>query len=111
MPEHEATSPTDGQKSKMYKVTFAHGLPLGEHAYFQVDKERWIAYPAKKISLVFAIMDRLIGIHNAITKDMIGWINERPQDTELISRVLDRTNKARELTKQIIIDKVEAKVS
>lgn len=90
---------------KSLKVSFNQSLPMGTRATFTHDKQTWIAYPASKNQAIFALVDRLIGLHNRIAKDMVGWINERPQDADLVTRVLDVTGAARELSKELVIDK------
>jgi len=92
------------------KVTFASSLPLGTRATFTHDGELWIAYPAEKNQRLFAITDLLIGIHQGITNEMVRWINERPQDADLVTRVLERSTWAQKLTDELIIEKAEARV-
>jgi len=97
-------------ETKQLKVTFSSSLPLGTRATFTYDGGLWIAYPAEKNQRLFAITDKMIGIHQGITNEMLRWINERPQDAELVSRVLERSTWAQELTKELIIEKTEARV-
>lgn len=94
---------------KMKKVTFATSMPMGTRATFTHDGELWVAYPATKNQRIFAVTDRLIGIHAGITKEMIRWINARPQDADLIARVLERTMSARKVQQELIIEKTEAR--
>lgn len=94
-------------ETKSVKVEFTNHLPMGEKATFTVDKVLWIAYPAKKNQAIFGLVDRLIGIHNRITKDMITWINQRPQDADLVAGVLEMTSLARRLGTELIGEKAE----
>jgi len=97
--------------TKSVKVTFAKSLPMGTRGTFMHDGEMWIAYPAKKNQRIFTIVDRLIGIHSAITDEMIRWINARPGDADLVQRVLERTTTARELYQELVTEKTEAAIS
>jgi hypothetical protein len=97
-------------ETKQLKVTFASSLPLGTRATFTHDGELWVAYPREKNQRIFAVTDKLIGIHEGITKEMLRWINARPQDAELVTRVLERAQRARALTKELIVEKTEARV-
>lgn len=93
---------------KSVKVTFSDALPLGTHARFHVGKDCWIAYPAPKNGRILSLIDRLIGIHATIAKDMLRWINERPQDAEFITRIFERTGAARALHDELITEKTGA---
>ena len=97
------------EETKQLKVTFASSLPMGTRATFTYDGGLWIAYPSEKNQRLFAITDRLIGIHQGITNEMLRWINERPQDAELVSRVLERSTWAQKLTDELIDEKTEAR--
>jgi hypothetical protein len=96
----------DEIKSK--KVTFATSLPMGERGTFTHDGDLWIAYRAKKNQRIHALVDRLVGIHSRINKEMIRWINARPHDAELVVRVLDMTRRAHEIHDELITEKAEA---
>ena len=98
------------EETKQLKVTFASSLPLGTRATFTYDGGLWIAYPAAKNQRIFTITDRLIGIHQGITNEMLRWINERPQDATLVTRVLERVERANEMTKELTVEKTEARV-
>lgn len=91
--------------TKSLKITFSQHLPMGTMGTFTHEKQTWIAYPAPKNQAIHALCDRLIGIHAGITKDMISWLNRRPNDAELITMVLERTALARKLTNELIIEK------
>jgi hypothetical protein len=95
---------------KTLKVTFSQSLPLGTRGTFTYDKELWIAYPRLKHQRIHATVDRLIGLHDGITREMLRWINERPEDARFIVRVLDWTKRAREIHAEIAIEKTEARV-
>jgi hypothetical protein len=98
--------PPDVVKQK--KVTFATSLPMGERGTFTHDGELWIAYRRSKNQRIFSLIDRLIGIHAGITKEMIMWINARPGDAELVARVLERTEWARKAQRELTLEKAEA---
>lgn len=91
--------------TKSVKATFSDSLPMGTRATFTHDKQMWIAYPADKHQAIHGLVDRLIGIHAAITVNMVNWINQRPQDADLISKVLERTAVARKLTHELCVEK------
>lgn len=99
--------PADVVKQK--KVTFAVSMPMGTRATFTHEGELWIAYPASKNQRIFAVTDQLIGLHAGITKEMIRWINARPQDADLIARVLERTATARKIQQELIVEKTKAR--
>lgn len=101
--------PADVVKSK--KVTFARSLPMGTRGTFTHEGELWIAFPAAKNQRIHAVVDRLIGLHAGITKEMLRWINARPHDAELVARVLERTAAARKVQQELIIEKAEAMTS
>lgn len=92
--------------AKKLTVTFKDGLPLGQRATFTHEKTIWIAYPAAKLSAVHALVDRLVGIHAGIQAEMIRWINQRPQDADLITRVLDKTARARQIHTEVVTEKM-----
>lgn len=89
-------------------VTFTTGLPMGTKAVFRHEGELWIAYPAKKNQQIFSLVDRLVGIHAGIGKEMVHWINARPGDTELVARVLERVSRASALHDELCHDKTKA---
>lgn len=89
-------------------VTFSTGLPMGTKAVFKHDGELWIAYPAKKNQQIFSLVDRLLGIHAGIHKEMVRWINARPGDTDLVTRVLEKVSRAKTLHDELCHDKTEA---
>lgn len=95
-------------EQKKLTVTFANSRPMGTHATFKHDGEIWICYPSKKSSLIWSLIDRLVGVHAGIAKEMVRWINERPGDAELIARVLERTERARNLHSELMSEKLEA---
>lgn len=99
MPEHV---------TKDLKVTFKNARPMGIHATFNHDGEIWIAHSGKRDQKIWALIDRLVGIHAATTRDMVSWINARPGDAELVMKVLERTERARNLHAQLVSEKMEA---
>jgi hypothetical protein len=78
---------------------------MGTIATFTHEKQLWIAVPAVKNQAIHALVDKLVGIHAAIAVNMVRWINQRPQDADLVSQVLERTAVARQLTNELIIEK------
>jgi hypothetical protein len=95
-------------ETKRLEVQFSDSMPMGTHATFKHDGEMWICYPAKKSSLIWSVIDRLVGVHASIAKEMVRWINERPGDADLIARVLERTERARTLHSELMVEKREA---
>jgi isocitrate dehydrogenase len=93
---------------KQKKVTFSSTLPMGTRGTFAHEGELWIAYPASKNQCIHAVIDKLIGIHKRIADDMVTWINVRPQDADLIARVLPRVTRARNTYQELITEKAEA---
>lgn len=96
--------------TKKVTATFSFGPPRGTCATFTYEGKRWVAYPQTKNQQLFATTDRLIGILHAIHRDMISWINARPQDAELIARVLERIARAEQLENELKMEKTEARV-
>lgn len=78
---------------------------MGTIATFTYEKQLWIAVPASKNQAIHNLVDRLIGIHARITKDMMNWINQKPEDALLVAQVLERTSRARKLTNELIVEK------
>jgi hypothetical protein len=94
-------------EAKMKKVTFATSLPMGERGTFTHDGDLWIAYRAGKNQNIHALVDRLIGLHAGISREMIRWINVRPQDAELVAQVLKWTAQAQKVQHELIQQKTE----
>jgi hypothetical protein len=90
------------------KVSFKTGLPMGVHATFTHDKELWIAVPASKYQRISATIDRLIGIHSRINRDMVGWLNFYPEDGVRAAKILEMTVRAREIRDVLVREKIEA---
>lgn len=97
--------------TKRLNVTFKTGLPMGERANFTYQGELWVGLPARKYTRIVAVLDRIIGIHVSMQREMIRWINARPQDAELVVRVLDRLARSRQLHSEIINDKVRTQIA
>lgn len=93
---------------KRLQVTFAKSLPMGTRGTFAHEGELWIAYPASKNRRINAALDRLIGNHNRIRKEMIRWINTRPQDAELVVHALEIAKGVDEFVNEIMVEKAEA---
>lgn len=90
------------------EVTFSTGLPMGTKAVFRHEGELWIAYPAKKNQAIFSLVDRLVGIHAGIHNEMIRWMNARPGDTDLVTRVLEKVSRAARLHDELCHEKNRA---
>lgn len=90
------------------KVTFSQSLPMGTRGTFTHDGELWIAYPSKKNTRILSVIDRLLGVHEGITKEMIRWINARPQDAELVTKVLERVARAKQIHEELVTEKAKA---
>lgn len=97
--------------TKSLKVTFANSLPMGTRGTFTYEKELWIAYPATKNQRVFAVVDRLLGIHKAIIKDTLASINDHPEDAARQLIIVERAARALELHDELLIEKTESRVS
>lgn len=81
---------------------------MGTRGTFTYNDQLWIAYPSKKNTRILTVIDRLIGIHEAITRDMISWINARPQDAELVTKVLERVARAKQIHDELVHEKAKA---
>ena len=90
------------------KVTFNDGLPLGAHATFTHEGEKWIAHPMKKYQKITAAMDRVLGLHSYTTKLMVSWVNSYPEDGEKVAKVMEITHRAREMGRSVAMEKAEA---
>lgn len=95
-------------KAKL-EVTFSNGLPMGTRGVFEYNENVWIAYPAKKNQQIFAVTDRLLGIHKAIIKDSLAMINDHPGDADRINAIIERATRALELHAELIDLKTEAR--
>jgi hypothetical protein len=93
----------DNVKSK--KVTFTNHLPMGQMGSFTHDDELWIAYPRSKNQAIFGLVDKLIGLHAGVQREMIRWLNTRPQDAELVAQVLKWTRQAQTIHRELIVEK------
>jgi hypothetical protein len=92
---------------KTKKVTFATSLPMGERGTFTHDGDIWIAYRASKNQAIHALVDRLIGLHAGVQREMVRWLNARPQDADLVAQVLRWTAQAKFVQQEIITEKTE----
>lgn len=97
--------------TKSVKVTFAQSLPMGTRATFTVDKELWIAWPSEKNKRIFGVTDRLIGAHKQMIKDMIGMVNDHPEDAVRIAGIIERANAAIAFHNEMLSEKTESRVS
>jgi hypothetical protein len=94
-------------ETKTKKVTFATSLPMGERGTFTHDGDVWIAYRASKNQAIHGMVDRLIGLHAGAHREMLRWLNARPQDAELVAQVLRWTAQARTIHQELITEKGE----
>lgn len=97
--------------TKSLKVTFQNTLPLGTRGTFTHDKELWIAYPATKNQRLFAVTDRLLGVHKAIIRDSLALINDHPEDAPRLLGIIERATAALALHDELLTEKTEARVS
>jgi hypothetical protein len=95
-------------KAVTKKVTFNDGLPLGGHATFTHEGQRWIAFPAEKHWKIAAVIDRLVGIHARTARIMVSWVNSWPDDAVRVAEVMEITRRARELGRSVTMEKAEA---
>lgn len=89
--------------TKRKAVTFANGLPLGTHATFDHDGQKWIAYPARKDARIVAVMDRMLGILSRITEDALRSINAHPDNAQvavLAASIVASARRATELASE-----------
>ena len=97
--------------TKNVKVTFAQSLPMGTRGTFTHDGELWIAYTAKKNQALFAITDRMLGILDRISDDMVRWINDWPGDALRVTGVMERVSRIRGEVEELTHEKTQARIS
>ena len=95
-------------KTASRKLTFNDGLPMGIHATFTHEGEKWVAIPAKKYRMISAAMDRVLGLHSYINKVMVMWVNQWPEDSEKVAKVMEVTQRARAEQRAVAMEKAEA---
>lgn len=95
-------------KTVSKKLTFNDGLPLGIHATFTHEGQKWIAHPLTKYRKITAVMDRILGLHSYVNKLMIFWVNSWPEDAEKVAKVMEVTQRARAEGKAVAMEKAEA---
>lgn len=95
-------------KTASRKLTFNDGLPLGIHATFTHEGERWIAVPVTKYRKISAAMDRMGGLFSHINKLMVLWVNSWPEDGAKVAQILEIAQHARAEGKAATMEKVEA---
>lgn len=95
-------------KTVSKKLTFNDGLPLGIHATFTHEGQKWIAHPLPKYRKIAAAMDRILGLHSYTTKLLVSWVNSWPEDGERVAKVMEITQRARAEGKAAAMEKAEA---
>jgi hypothetical protein len=90
--------------TKRLPVTFAVGLPLGTRATFRHDGQTWLAYPAKKQQVLFALVDRMVGALARIQGEAITWLSGHPEDATRVAMLLKII--AHAIKREVIEDKV-----
>lgn len=93
---------------KRLQVTFADSLPMGTRGTFTHGGELWIAYPAKKNQRINAALDRMLGEEKRIIDEMIRWMNQRPGDADLITRVCQIIRETAQLRSEMLVEKAKA---
>ena len=73
---------------KRVQVTFDNGLPLGTHASFTHQGQRWIAVPATKYTAIVTVTDRLLGIIGRGRTALTHWINGQVTSSGDMARIL-----------------------
>jgi hypothetical protein len=97
--------------TKRVQITVKRGLPMGLHASFTYEGEPWVAHPAWKYRRIVSVLDRLIGLQAGIHHEMMRWIKARPQDTDLVVRVIERLARGRRIQQELIEDKVRTQTA
>lgn len=95
-------------KTVTRKITFNDGLPLGVHATFMHEGERWIAHPLTKYRKIATVMDRMLGLHSHMVKTMILWVNSWPEDGERVARIMEIAQSARAEGRALAMEKILA---
>jgi hypothetical protein len=102
-----STMPED--VTKRLAVTFADGLPLGKRASFRHDGQAWLAYPAKKQQVLFALVDRMVGALARIQAEAIRWLSAHPDDAARVAMLLRIIADANRIKEDVIENKAPAK--
>lgn len=95
-------------KTVSRKLTFNDGLPLGVHATFTHEGEKWIAHPLVKYQKIAAAMDRILGLHSHINRLMVSWVNSWPEDGDKVARIMEIAQRARTEGKAVTMEKILA---
>lgn len=93
------------------KITFKTGLPLGRHATFTHEGQRWIAVPQDKYVAIVTVTDRLIGTLNRVREDITRLLAGHPEDATRITRMLQIIAAAHAATAAAAVDKVKAQTA
>ncbi len=70
------------------KLTFKTGLPLGRHATFTHEGQRWIAVPQDKYRAIVTVTDRLLGAIDKIRGQATRWVSAHPEDAQRVLMLL-----------------------
>ena len=95
-------------KTASRKLTFNDGLPMGIHATFTHEGEKWIAVPLVKYQKISAAMDRMGGLFSHINKLMVSWVNSWPEDGERVAQIMEIAQRARVEGRAVVMDKIQA---
>lgn len=93
------------------KLTFKTGLPLGYHATFTHQGQRWIAVPQSKYRDIVTVTDRLIGALDKIRGQATRWISAHPDDAARTMMLLAVIGHADQAAKDAATDKITAQTA
>ena len=92
--------------TKRLAVTFRDGLPIGERGEFTYDKQRWVAYPARRYTAILTVLDRLLGAHAGVQRELLRLLSDHPEDAARVARILGIVTRARCLHRDLAGQKV-----
>lgn len=95
-------------KTATRKLTFNDGLPMGVHATFTHEGQKWIAVPLTKYQKIGAVLDRMGGLFSHINKLMVSWVNSWPEDGAKVAQIMEIAQRARAEGKAVTMERVEA---
>lgn len=90
-------------------VTFATGLPMGTRGSFKHEGQVWLAYPSRKQSRLFALVDRMVGALGRIQVECIAWISGHPEDAARVAMLLQIIAHADAIKREVIEGKVPSR--
>ena len=95
-------------KTASRKLTFNDGLPMGVHATFTHEGQKWIAVPLTKYQKISSVMDRMNGLFSHINKLMVSWVNSWPEDGAKVAQIMEIAQRARAEGKAATMERIEA---